>query len=200
MTGATFASVAVLTIEIDEANTVFGYCGDFVVNFEANSLVRYVGSEDEVLIENQFSGIAAGCFANLSRLSAIQFEAGSQISFFGTTSFFACMGLQSFSIPSTVETIPAQCFESCRALRNVTFESGSRVSVIGDRAFAFCRSLASICIPSSVTKIGPNCFVLCMNLAAVTVESGGRVSDIGAGAFLRCSSSLRLPTALTGRL
>jgi hypothetical protein len=158
MSGWAFEGVTAETIKIDKANPVFRFCAPFIVNLEENSTLRYLGTEKDVLIGNQFSGIAAGCFRGLKAISTIHFQAGSHISFFGNAAFAHCYGLEWFFIPATVVTIADECFRRCDGFRKVTFENGSRVSVLGERAFSECGSLASICIPASVTSIGPYCF------------------------------------------
>jgi hypothetical protein len=200
LTGVTFVSSWIRSIDVDEANSVFEIDGDFVVNLEENSIVWYFGTENEIVIESGFSGIAAGGFHGPRPISTIQFEMGSRVAFFGAAAFGSCTALQSFSIPATVEAIPDRCFENCHELAKVTFESVSRVSGLGDRAFANCSSLAAICIPAGVTRIGIECFSRCSKLATVTVDIGIRLSGIGKRAFHGCSSSLQLPAALADYL
>jgi hypothetical protein len=197
MTGVTFMLSRLKNINIDKANPLFGVYDEFVMNFEAESVVRYFGTGNEVLIAKRFRGIGASCFHNLDYVSSVQFEAGSRVSWFGRSAFGVCLELSSFSIPSTVETIAEKCFLSCYKLERITFESVSRVSVLGDKAFSLCSSLTSICLPSSVTRIGPECFHHCSNLAIVTVENDIHISHIGESAFSKCSSFLRLPSLLT---
>jgi hypothetical protein len=197
MSGGTFAgSAAGLEIQLDPANKVFGFFGDFLVNFEENSVVRYLGTETEVQIPKQFSGVAGGCFCSLKSVSAVRFEAGSRLSFFRPWAFHGFGGLRSFSVPSTVEEIPEECFSFCMELREVTFEPASRVSVLGDRAFASCWSLISICIPASVTRIGRECFYHCMRLITIILDSGIRVSFIGESAFSDAPVADQLPPEL----
>jgi hypothetical protein len=194
MSGLTLVSVAV--VDIDEENPVFCFDGDFVVNGEDNSLVLYVGRDDEVLIENRCSGIGAGCFRDLADIWAIEFESGCQISFLGERAFSGCLSLDAICIPSSVTRIGKGCVVRCESLVTVTFESGTRLSILSNIAFLGCSSLASICIPSSVTEIGAECFANCSNLATVTAESGSWISVIGPEAFSNCSPSLRLPSSL----
>jgi hypothetical protein len=192
---ATFVHCTTKSIAVDEANPFFGVCDDFIVNLADDSAVRYFGPNNKVLIGKRFLGIGAGCFRNRD-VSAVRFEAGCRVSWFGSRAFFCCSGLSSFSIPSTVETIAEGCFSGCYNLKKITFENVSRVSVLGDAAFSSCSSFTSICLPSSVTRIGTACFRYCSNLAIVTVENGIHISDIGESAFSECSPSLGLPSAL----
>jgi hypothetical protein len=195
-TGSSFVGLTTPIIDIDPDNSVLWVCGNFVVNLEARSALRYFGKDKEVLIDKRFSGIASDCFRNLHHVLAIQFEVGSRVSSIGTGAFCVCSRLESFSIPSTIECIPSQCFTNCISLRTVTFESVSRVSVLGNYAFALCETLSSIRIPSSVTQIGSECFRGCSSLATVTVEDRIRLSVIAKSAFLDCPSLLRLPSPL----
>jgi hypothetical protein len=187
-------------IEIDEANEVFGICGDFIVNIGANSLVRYLGSTGDVLIGKDWDGIGAGCFAECGEIWRVSFERDSRLSVFGAQAFANCQNLKSIHIVRSVEIISEQCFAYCGSLRTVTFEPGSRVSILGDGAFYQCSSLESICIPSSVTTIGLECFRLCRSLSRVELEGDCRVSSVGPGAFYGCSVLLHLPSRLTASL
>jgi hypothetical protein len=189
LTGLTFVDFPHRLVEIDEWNSAFDVLGSFLVNFERNSAVRYLGREKAVLVDNDCEGIDEGCFHSRTDISTVDFEDGSRVSFFGRFAFLQCSGLSSFRIPSTVETIGKKCFQDCSNLRRVTFESVSRVAVIGDEAFASC-DLQSIALPSSVTTIGSGCFRACPGLATVTVEPGSRVSVIGPDAFSGCPSRL----------
>jgi hypothetical protein len=190
LTSLTFEGLMTNILKFDPENSVFGIHGDFVVNFEENSLVRYLETDGEVVIEKEFAGIGAFCFRNAYGVLKIRFEACSQISFFGIGAFWACTHLASFSIPSTLETIPAQCFQDCYDLAEVTFEPVSRVSVLAEQAFAYCSSLTAICIPWSVTRIGRECFFECRSLAAATAEDGSQLSAVDPLAFSGCAPSL----------
>jgi hypothetical protein len=184
-------------IDIDEANMVFGICEDFIVNLERNSLIRYIGISDEVLVGKDYKGIDSFCFESNPNISSVTFESGSRLSVLDEGAFQFCTRLESIHIVRTVESICDFCFFQCWGMRTVTFESGSRVSVIGEMAFFDCRSLQSICIPSSVTTIAGECFLACRSLAIVELETGSRVSVVAGGAFVCCSSSLRLPDRVT---
>jgi hypothetical protein len=196
MNGSVFAGSGARIIEIDETNSVFGICESFVVNSELNSLVRYFGPPEGVCVAHQYEQIGAWCFAWRKDISRVTFEAGSQISVFGTAAFAFCPKLESICIVRTVEAIRDMCFFLCNGLQIVTFERGSRVSVIQDGAFHGCKSLKSICIPSSVTRIGDNCFSGCSRLSTVEVETDSRISSVGRSAFSSCSPSLHLPSRL----
>jgi hypothetical protein len=196
MTGRTFSGFLKATIEIDSGNSVFGFCESYLVDFERNSLLRYFGSEKDILIGKQFAGIDNGCFHLCHEISAVQFEAGSEIAFLGDAAFCGCSGLTLFLIPATVETIGTDCFTFCNRLETVAFETGSRIAVIGATAFSYCRSLQSIAFPASLTTIGVGCFYGCGCLATVTVESDSRMAVIGKNAFCDCASLLKLPKSI----
>jgi hypothetical protein len=195
MTGLTFPSCPA-TIEIDRANCVFSICGDFIVNSELNSLVRYLGSSSEVTIAEGFEQIDSGCFEGHRDLSSVTFGSGSQISVLGLRAFGCCMRLKSIHIPSTVEIIWAACFTHCHLLETVLFESGSRVSIIRERAFGHCIRLYSICLPSSLQTIGNSCFVLCSRLTVVELEEPSQLRDVAKNAFECCGKLQPLPPKL----
>ena len=56
-----------------------------------------------------------------------------------TAAFERCIGLESVTIPSEMESVPPYMFSECVSLKNVTISEG--VMEIGDSAFFKCSSL-----------------------------------------------------------
>lgn len=83
---------------------------------------------------------------------------------FGTTysSSYACTGLTSVVIPSSVHTI-------------------------GNQAFAYCTGITSITIPTSVTAMGVDVFRNCSNLETVNFNAAN-CSSVGVNTWSGCSS------------
>lgn len=83
---------------------------------------------------------------------------------FGTTysSSYACTGLTSVVIPSTVTTI-------------------------GDCAFAYCTGITTVTIPTWVTSMGIDVFRFCSDLVTVNFNATN-CSSIGTGTWLGCSN------------
>lgn len=119
----------------------------------------------------------------------------------GNSAFYACRGLTSVTIPTSVTTIEISAFEDCTVLTGLTLPSS--VTTIENTAFNGCRALTTIIIPSSVTHIGEiafgrtgltdifipasvtsmgaNPFDYCPNLESVVVDSLNTVYNDGNG-------------------
>ena len=100
-------------------------------------LLRYKGSETDVVIPDGVTSIGYGAFQWRTQLTSV-------------------------IIPESVTNICDVAFKDCSGLTSVTISNG--VTSIGDEAFLRCKSLTNIAIPDSVTKIGYNSFADCDNL------------------------------------
>ena len=72
--------------------------------------------------------------------------------------FYACVNLETVSLPKTLKTIGAHAFSSCSNLNQLVLPKS--LTSIGDGAFLNCVSLNKIEVPDSVTSIGDNAFNL----------------------------------------
>jgi hypothetical protein len=87
MTGSTFSSWEGMNLEIDPANRVFRFDEDFIVNCERHTLVRYLGTSEDVFIGKEFEAIDAGCFDTRDDITRVTIETGSRISVLGVGGF-----------------------------------------------------------------------------------------------------------------
>lgn len=82
---------------------------------------------------------------------------------------FVMSGIESITIPGSVEQIGEQAFSRCMSLTSVIIESG--VTTIGDEAFQSCEALTKVEIKDASTEIGWDTFVNCKNLV-ITAPAG----------------------------
>ena len=101
-----------------------------------------------------------------------------------TGTFYACSGLTSVSIPSSVTTIGYGAFQSCTGLTSVVMSEG--VTTIGIQAFNYCTNLSSITIPNSVLSIEGLAFRRCYSLNSIVIPCN--VSSMGQNVFQECSN------------
>lgn len=102
---------------------------------------------------------------------------------------FVCTGLESVTIPASVETMAygyvddyddwLGAFSFCGELENLAIEPG--VAEIGPYAFWSCGALTNVVVPGSVESIGDGAFFDCYNLWNLTLGQG--IKHIGTGAF-----------------
>lgn len=83
--------------------------------------------------------------------------------------FYGNQGLNSVSLPSTVNIIDLYAFYACRNLTQVNIPEG--VTDIEYCAFGMCPRLPSIIIPKSVTRIAQNAFSDCQSLTSITCRA-----------------------------
>jgi hypothetical protein len=198
MTGGSFGRCGLTRVDIDPANLCYQLRFDFIVDCRTAKLVRYFGTESEILIRDEIEQIGEYCFEECNSVSSIVFGADSKLFHFEENAFSACRGLLSLSIPMAVEVIDDTCFEFCESLGTVTFSPGGKLRVIGERAFAECVRLKSIAIPSSVEVIGFSCFSNCASLNGIAFPADSKVSQLESYTFARCVSleSLWLPSSI----
>jgi hypothetical protein len=153
---------------------------DFLINASKNTLVRYFGKSDSILINNFVENFSSGCFFDCKSTFEIVFEQGSTIKEIGENAFHFS-GIRSITIPRSVEKLGFRCFFLCREDLKVFFEEDSKLKEIGCAAFCWSK-IQSIEIPKSVEKLDEYCFCG-SHLSEITFESS---PFIGKSAFEEC--------------
>ena len=127
-----------------------------------------------------------------------------------------CTGLDSITIPSSVDTLGTAIFEHCagkliikcnipssEASQNAVYGSkfttivvDEGVTLIGNYAFTDYQSATSITLPESVTSIGDYSFSGCTGLTAINLHNN--LTSIGEGAFVNCNhlSAIDIPSSV----
>ena len=85
------------------------------------------------------------------------------------SAFYNNLGLNSLSLPSTVNQIGVYAFYGCRYLTQINIPEG--VKYIEYCTFGMCQRLPSIVIPQSVTWIAQNAFSDCNALTSITCRA-----------------------------
>lgn len=158
-----------------------------------NVLVRYTGTDVDVVIPEGVTGIGAVAFCShndmktleipdsvtsignsafcvCENLERIRIPEG--VTSIGVTAFFGCEKITEIAIPAGVTQLERGVFENCRNLKQVTLPAG--LTAIGEEAFRRCASLECICIPETVTSIGSGAFKDCESLNTVTLPKNLR--------------------------
>lgn len=134
-------------LEIQESKTtcICKACKAIADKFKIENgvLLKYKGSDADVVIPNCVSIIGKNAFKNCDYLSNV-------------------------TIPDSVVIIEEYAFSCCESLKSITIPNG--VTKIGELAFLCCTSLASVTIPSSVTRLGTALFCGCERLKTITVD------------------------------
>lgn len=77
-------------------------------------------------------------------------------------SFNGCSGLESISLPGTLETIGMYALKDCNSLKSLSIPNN--VSSIGSNAFVGCTNLTQVALSSSLKSIENSTFQDCRNL------------------------------------
>jgi hypothetical protein len=175
----------VKSITISRENPFFMIDGSFIVSRDGKQLIRYLGSETEIIIKKETEVIGEGCFYSCKLITSVSFEARTKLQRIGDYAF-SKTGVKSITIPCTVEELGSSCFHWCKSLESVTFERTSRLQRIGSEAF--CETnLQVISIPASVQVLDEGCFLFCRSLHEVSFEKGSRLQRIDRVAFSACA-------------
>lgn len=101
----------------------------------------------------------------------------------GDWAFRDCSGLNSITIPSSVNIIGKRAFHGCTGLTNVNIPNNN-VTTIGYAAFCGCSGLSEIAIGNHVTTIDAYAFLHCTNSTEISIPNS--VTSIGFHAFGYC--------------
>jgi hypothetical protein len=55
--GSAFKSSGISEIDIEEGNTDFASCGDFLINVPATSVIRYFGYQNEIALASELESL-----------------------------------------------------------------------------------------------------------------------------------------------
>jgi hypothetical protein len=145
--------------------------------FESCALLKVTIPQSVLLIGDS-------CFAN-SKLTSLEFEAGSRLVELGKECFRGCR-ISSLAIPRFVQIIGERAFASCEKLLTIAFDKEAKVAVMEKCCFENCASVKNVQIPAAVTMIGEGCFARCQALAALTWDADEQPVEIGTESFKRC--------------
>lgn len=113
------------------------------------------------------------------KISSVTFAGESTCEYIGNNAFVSVY-IDSLPLPNSLTEISSSAFYACSGLKSLTL--GSSLEIIGDRAFSFSAAeLTTLVIPNSVREIGEYAFAELTSLAALTVGEG--VQAVGIGAF-----------------
>lgn len=120
-------------------------------------LIRYLGSEESVVIPEGVKRIGCGAFEGKRDLRRITIPEG--VTHIDGQAFLNCTSLEDLRLPDGLTRIGARAFAGCWALRSICIPEG--VTHIGDEAFRDCNTLRSATLPDSLTVTGLHLFRCC---------------------------------------
>lgn len=170
--------------------------GDFIIDIAKKSIVKYVGTAEDVVFPSSFEHdghtypvtlIESGAIKN-NTVKKLTIAGG--ITGIGNDAFRKCTVLTSVTVPDSCKGIGDRAFKGCTGL--LTLDLGKGIAIIGSEAFDGC-SLTSLKIPDSCEEIKANAFHSCEYLTDLDLGKG--VKNIGYNAFHYCIrlNSLTIP-------
>ena len=171
-----------------------------------DSLFRYEGKIETVVIPDTVQSIGTGLFESCSRLKNVRLSTA--ITDIPRYTFSECKSLESFVIPTHITNIEEQAFsnsglKSINIPDMVTFlsakeySSSTKKTEVSGNIFFGCKNLETVRLPASMTAIGRSMFSGCESLRSITLPKG--ITEIGERAFAGCSSltELTIPDTVT---
>ena len=155
--------VTVISDDLVSGNvTVFGRYFSNLTTVSIGKNVEKIG-----VLENATG--SSGVFSGCGKLTTVEFQTPSKLKTINASSFFNASGLQSISLPSTVEEIGDEAFGQCQGLKTINLNE-TALRRLGKNAFMSCSNLTNIKLPATVETIGDYAFSGCAVLESVTIE------------------------------
>lgn len=171
------------------------------VTFPASGKVTSLGEKmfsscrslEKIEIPNYVTTIGTYAFSGCSSMKQAMIP--DSITYIDKSAFYGS-GLESVTIPASVEKINESVFGNCDNLVSVSLPSS--IKTIESMAFSNSDKLPGITIPASVTMIGSSAFNSCNSLQTVIVEKNSKLMSINQSAFSYCRKLkyLVLPASL----
>ena len=167
---------------------------DWEVYDDIGCLLRYNGSEEEVVIPEYINGkrihtIGIGAFSYNSKVKKIIMP--DSITDIWQMAFSYCENLEEIELSSNLENISCFAFEGCSSLKSI--ELPDTVKNLGycngyndGKVFYNCSSLTNVKLSKNMTSIELSTFEGCTSLE--TIEIPDNVTSIAGGAFYGCTS------------
>ncbi|MGN0302377.1 MAG: leucine-rich repeat domain-containing protein, partial [Anaerotardibacter sp.] len=191
-TSYTVEAARKLLVEVPDETT----SSDFEI--ENGVLLRYLGSEKEVVIPEGITTIGSNAFRGKTIESVVIPEGVTVIEDrqkmkFGDGAFKDCRFLSRVSLPESLEVIGISAFEGCKSLKEITLPKN--LKRLGNSSFAES-GLTSFTLPNA-ENLGFSICSNCRDLTDITVEDG--IELIPASSFSNCCSltEATLPESVT---
>ena len=129
--------------------TEFTYPGNvdfYGTNDEGQNNVIQGGGIEKLTIAKEVTELPANFCTDTEKLTAIEFESGSQLTKIGKMAFYGTQALKSIDIPSTVTAIGESAFADCFSLEKIEL---GHIESFGQNTFARCSSLKTAKIQGS---------------------------------------------------
>jgi hypothetical protein len=176
--GSAFVGCSFLVIEVAAGSRNFLVQRGLLTTADGTVIVRYCGSDQEVIVPKAVELLGKSCFESCHYLENVVFENESKLRRIGSSAFSGCEFLISIAIPAPVEIIEECAFKKCDGLQSCLMNEDANLVEIGNEAFADCRSLRSFEVPRRVERMGDNCLSGCCCIHLLKFGSGESLKNI----------------------
>lgn len=164
------------TAWLSSQNNIWVTLGDII-------LVKYSGTDAELVIPKNIKTIAAAAFAENKTITTVDFSKSS-VAFIGDRAFENCSNLEKVIFNENISVIKERVFHNCSALKDITLPS--TLTELGEETFDGCSSLTYLEIPKGVPALNIGLFRDCIALKSVKLNEG--LEYIYSYAFENCTS------------
>jgi hypothetical protein len=191
--GTAFLESGIHEIGVAEGNRHFRVSGEFLLEIEGNSLIRYLGNSHQVRVPGEIESLSRGCFYGTD-IRTLKFENDSQLRRIDSQAFFRCWSLYSICIPSNVDSIDGSAFSESGILAIRVAEGNRHFRVSGEFLTSFDGTSliryfgrdSEVKIGCAIERICVGSFSKCKHLRELEFESPSRVRSIEGQAFEEC--------------
>ncbi|MHB8131731.1 MAG: leucine-rich repeat protein, partial [Mobilitalea sp.] len=147
---------------------------------EDGVLIKYIGSENEIVIPNGIKIIGSGAFKECTMEKV---TIPDSVNIIENEAFQNCGMLTEIILPNSVKELGQSAFQGCSRLYRAELSNELYVNM---SAFADCTSLKEVIIPDGVNTLKDYVFKNCTSLEMIDLPES--INFIGVGCFENCSN------------
>ncbi len=178
-----FGSCDVLSIYVDQKNSVFSSKDGVLYNKDKTELLAAPGVTGEYVICDGVKRIGDRAFYECAELKSVTIPKG--VTEIGESAFLYCYVLERIKMPDDLISIGEYAFSSCYGLKSVDIPDSVRS--VGNKAFDSCTALTYVEIPSGVEELGAYAFDGCSALTTVVLATES-IETVMVETFRGCSA------------
>lgn len=181
------------TTTVVSTQHVYATAGDYVIKIAVDGAMCISGNDvicSQLLWKNTTVKLENAPYENAIK----KVEIGRNVNL-KNYSFAYCYGLETITIPNTVQEIGYNSFVYCCSLKFVTVPNS--ISEIGQFAFNSCVALKAISFSNSITGIDASAFGSCYELKTVSLPTGLTIIERQLFSGCRGLTSVIIPNGVT---
>jgi hypothetical protein len=135
--GSALAQTRISPITVEAGNRYFRVVGDFLLDFDGVSVIRYFGSDSTVTLSNHIEILGQSSFDSCHSVCSLTFESGSRLTRIEANAFDNYYSVRSICLPASLQVIDGSALTKTR-ISPITVEEGNQhFHVVGDFCSTF---------------------------------------------------------------